>query len=263
VPGGGRTRRLRFLRHRSAQIALTIIVALLAVAFLGQLAAPHDPESQIGVPFGTPSSSSPLGLDYRGEDVLSRVLAGGSTVVLYGGAATLLAYLIGGTIGLVAGYRSGFTDPVLMRLMDVLLAFPPVILLLLVATGFGNSPRALILGVVLVQVPSIARILRTATLEVSVRGYVEAAVARGDSLIAILRREILPNVWSTIIADAGPRFTVSILLIAANRAGITINPWAVLAPAIVIGLLTVAINVLADAIARTLGTSVDVEALRR
>jgi peptide/nickel transport system permease protein len=212
------------------------------------------------------------------------LLAGGSTVVLYGGAATLLAYLIGGAIGLVAGYRGGFTDPVLMRLMDVLLAFPPVILLLLVATGFGNNPRALILGVVLVQVPSIARILRTATLEVSVRGYVEAAVARGDSLLAILRREILPNVSSTIIADAGPRFTVSILLIAAvnflglgldppaadwslmiseNRAGITINPWAVLAPAIVIGLLTVAINVLADALARTLGTSVDVEALRR
>jgi peptide/nickel transport system permease protein len=286
VPVGraGARRRLRFLRHRSAQVALAVIVALLAVAFLGGILAPHDPEAQIGVPFGTSSSASPLGLDYRGEDVLSRVLAGGSTVVLYGGAATLLAYLIGGAIGLVAGYRGGFTDPVLMRLMDVLLAFPPVILLLLVATGFGNNPRALILGVVLVQVPSIARILRTATLEVSVRGYVEAAVARGDSLVAILRREILPNVSSTILADAGPRFTVSILLIAAvnflglgldppaadwslmiseNRAGITINPWAVLAPAIVIGLLTVAINVLADALARTLGTSVDVEALRR
>lgn len=284
VRRAGPRRRLRFLRHRSAQVALAVIVALLAVAFLGGLLAPHDPETQIGVPFGTPNSASPLGLDYRGEDVLSRVLAGGSTVVLYGGAATLLAYLIGGAIGLVAGYRGGFTDPVLMRLMDVLLAFPPVILLLLVATGFGNNPRALILGVVLVQIPSIARILRTATLEVSVRGYVEAAVARGDSLAAILRREILPNVSSTIIADAGPRFTVSILLIAAvnflglgldppaadwslmiseNRAGITINPWAVLAPAIVIGLLTVAINVLADALARTLGTSVDVDALRR
>ena len=280
-----RVRRLpRFLRYRSAQIALAILAFVLLVAILGRFAAPHDPEQQIGVPFATPSGSSLLGKDYLGEDVLSRVLAGGTTVILYGTLATLLAYLIGGAIGLVAGYRGGFTDPTLMRLMDVLLAFPPVILLLLIATGFGSSPAALIAGVVLVQIPSVARILRTATLEVNVCGFVEAAVARGDALWVILRREILPNISGTIVADAGPRLTVSILLVAAvnflglgldppapdwslmiseNRAGITVNPWAVIAPAIMIGLLTVSINVIADAVARDRGTSVGVETMRR
>jgi ABC-type dipeptide/oligopeptide/nickel transport system permease subunit len=212
------------------------------------------------------------------------VLAGGRTVILYGGLATLLAYLIGGTIGLVSGYRRGWVDPVLMRAMDVLLAFPPLIFLLLLATGFGSNAAALIIGIAIVHVPGIARIVRTAALEVSVRGYVEAAVARGDRVATILRREILPNIVGTIVADAGPRFTVSILLVAAvnflglgisppkadwalmiseNRAGITINALSVLVPALMIGLLTVSLNMLADAIAASLGTSIDVESLRR
>jgi peptide/nickel transport system permease protein len=203
---------------------------------------------------------------------------------VYGGLATLLAYLIGGTIGLVSGYRRGWVDPVLMRAMDVLLAFPPLIFLLLLATGFGSNAAALIIGIAIVHVPGVARIVRTATLEVSVRGYVEAAVARGDRVRTILRREILPNIVGTIVADAGPRFTVSILLVAAvnflglgispptadwalmiseNRAGITINALSVLVPALMIGLLTVSLNIVADAIAESLGTSIEVESLRR
>ena len=108
--------------------------------------------------------------------------------------ATLLGYLVGGTIGLVAGYRAGSSTRVLMRAMDVLLAFPPLIFLLLLGTGFGNSAVALVIGIAIVHVPSIARIIRTAALEISVRGYVEAAVARGDHVRVILRREILPNI---------------------------------------------------------------------
>jgi ABC-type dipeptide/oligopeptide/nickel transport system permease subunit len=261
-----------------------VFTAVVLVAFLGPLLAPHAPAAQVGPPFAAPSGAFPLGTDYLGEDVLSRLLSGGRSVILAGGAATLLSYLIGGTIGLVAGYRGGATDSALMRAMDVLLAFPPLLFLLLLATGFGNSVLALIIGIAVVHVPSIARIIRTATLEVAVRGYVEAAVARGDHVRVILRREILPNIWGPIVADAGSRFTVSILLVAAvnflglgqappaadwslmiseNRAGITINAWAVIAPAIMIGLLTVSLNVIADAIARTRGRSVDVEAMRR
>ena len=203
---------------------------------------------------------------------------------MYGGLATLLAYLTGGTVGLLAGYRRGWHDPVLMRAMDVLLAFPPLLFLLLLAPGFGNSAVALIVGIAIVHVPGVARIVRTATLEASVRGYVEAAVARGDRVRTILRREIFPNILGTIVADGGPRFTVSILLVAAvnflglgiapptadwalmiseNRAGLTINALPVLIPALMIGCLTVSINLLADAIGASLGTSIEVESLRR
>jgi peptide/nickel transport system permease protein len=173
---------------------------------------------------------------------------------------------------------------VLMRTMDVFLAFPPIIFLLLLATGFGNSAVALVIGIAIVHMPGVARIVRAAALEVSVRGYVEAAVARGDRVRTILRREILPNIAGPLIADAGPRFTVSILLVAAvnflglgiapptadwalmiseNREGITINPLAVLIPALMIGILTVSLNTLADGFAASLGTSVDTESLRR
>lgn len=276
--------RLRVARTRAGRIALITLGAILLLVAFGPLIAPHSPAAQLGPPFSPPSRSALLGTDYLGEDVVSRLLAGGRSVIVFSAMATFVAYLVGGVIGLTAGYSRGAVDSVLMRAMDVLLAFPSLVFLLLLATGFGNNPLALMLGIAVVHVPSIARIVRTASLEVSVRGYVEAAVARGDAVRTVLRREILPNIWETVIADAGPRFTVSVLLVAAvnflglgqappaadwalmiseNRGGITINPWAVLAPAAVIGILTVSVNVLGDAIARTLGTSVDVEAMRR
>ena len=121
-----------------------------------------------------------------------------------------------------------------MRSMDVLLAFPPILFLLVIATGAGREH----LGARArdrrsIHVPSIARIMRSAALEVSVRGYVEAAIARGDRTHVILRREILPNIWGTIVADGGPRFTVSILLVAAvNFLGLGLSPpaadWAMM-----------------------------------
>jgi peptide/nickel transport system permease protein len=155
---------------------------------------------------------------------------------------------------------------------------PPLLFLLVLATGAGRSIPVLVLGVATVHVPSIARIVRAATQEVSTHGYVEAAVARGERVGAILRREILPNVLGTVLADAGIRLTASILILASvnflglglqppradwalmiaeNRGGITLQPWAVAAPALLIAFLTISVNLVADAVARSLGTSTD------
>jgi peptide/nickel transport system permease protein len=281
---GGAERRLAFTRSWSVRIGLTVLAFVLGVAFIGPYFAPYSPSALPGFPYDTPSGTFWLGTDYLGEDVFSRVLSGGRTVILYGAIATLLAYAVGGTIGLLAGYTRSRLDDLLMRSMDVLLAFPPILFLLVIATGAGSNIWALVIAIAVIHVPSIARTLRSAALEVSVRGYVEAAIARGDRTHVILRREILPNIWGTIVADGGPRFTVSILLVAAvnflglglsppaadwammiseNRSGITINIWAVVAPALMIGALTVSINVVADAIAGRLGKSIETEALRR
>jgi peptide/nickel transport system permease protein len=281
---GGLRRRLAFTRSWTVRIGLLVLGFVLGVAFIGPYFAPYSPSAIPGIPFSSPSRQYWLGIDYLGEDVFSRVLSGGRAVILYAALATVLAYLVGGTVGLLAGYTSSRLDGVLMRTMDVLLAFPPILFLLVVATGAGPNVVALVIAIAVIHVPSIARILRSATLEVSVRGFVEAAVARGDPTRVILRREILPNLWGPIVADGGPRFTVSILLVAAvnflglgvapptadwalmiseNREGITINPWAVVAPALMIAALTVSINVIADAIAGSLGKSVDTETLRR
>jgi ABC-type dipeptide/oligopeptide/nickel transport system permease subunit len=208
--------------------------------------------------------------------VLSRVLHGGHSVVLLALAATAIAYSCGLLIGLMAGYSRNYTDPLLMRSVDVLLAFPPLLFLLVLVTAAGTSVAALIIGVALVQMPGIARLVRTVTLEVSVRGYVEAAVARGERTAAILRREIVPNIVPALVADAGLRFTFSVLLMAAanfltiglqppasdwglmvseNRHYISINPWAVAAPAALIAILTIGINLMGDAVARSMGRS--------
>jgi peptide/nickel transport system permease protein len=260
-----------------------VLVLVLAVAFAGPLVA-GSPTELVGPPFSGPSSGQPLGTDYLGEDVLRRILHGGRSVIVDAGIATLLAYLLGASAGLFAAYRGGWRDAALMRLMDVLLAFPPILFLLIVATGAGSSQVALILSIAIIHTPAVARIVRAATLAVVGRAFVEAAIARGDPTATILRREVLPNIWPQLVADAGPRFTVSILLVAAvsflglgpspptpdwalmiseNRGGITINVLSVLAPAAVIGLLTVAINVLGDALARGVDRSIDVEYLRR
>jgi ABC-type dipeptide/oligopeptide/nickel transport system permease subunit len=247
-----------------------LLIAVVAVALLGPLLA-HQPSRSVGAPFSPPSGHDLLGTDLLGRDVLARVLAGGRSVLLYSGLATLFAYAVGITVGLAAGYLRTWVDPALMRTVDVLLSFPSMVFILLFATAFGRGIGSVVVATAVIQLPAIARIIRTATLDQSRRGYVEAALLRGESSLAVLRRDILPNITRTLSADVGLRFTWSVLLIAGvnflglglqpphadwglmvseNRAGmnIALNPWAVLAPALLLGLLTVAINLLSDAL---------------
>jgi peptide/nickel transport system permease protein len=268
--------RLRFLHTPSGAAGCTILVFVLLVAVLGPYLAPHAPTAPIGVPASGPSGSAPLGTDFLGRDVLSRLLYGGRSVIGLSAAATGLAYLIGLSIGLVAGYSRSIVDPLLMRTVDVMLAFPPLLFLLVLIAGAGSSVGVLVLGVAIIQAPQISRIVRTATLETSVRGYVEAAVARGERPIAVVGREILPNILAPVLVDAGLRFTYSILIIASvnflglglqppssdwakmigeNREFISQNLLSVLGPAGMIALLTIGINLTGDAIARSLGRS--------
>jgi peptide/nickel transport system permease protein len=260
----------------TGRIGLGIVALVLTVALLGPLFAPHSTINPIGVPGAGPSASAPFGTDFLGRDVLSRLLHGGWSVILLGFAATALAYLAGGLVGLVAGYSRSLVDPLLMRAVDVLLAFPALLLLLVLVTGAGSSESVLILGVALVQMPGISRIVRTATLEVSVRGYVEAAMIRGERTPAVLRREVLPNILGPVIATAGLRFTLSVVLIASvnflglglqppasdwglmvseNREILNLNPLSVLMPALMLALLTIGITMVGDSYARRLGSS--------
>jgi ABC-type dipeptide/oligopeptide/nickel transport system permease subunit len=278
----GRFRHVRRLTTGSwsIRIWLAVGVLVLGIAMLGPFFAPHDPSAIVGVPYTTPNGEFPLGTDFLGHDVLSRVLWGGRSIIALAVVSTLLAYLIGGAIGLVAGYAKGTLDGALMRFVDVLLAFPPLLFLLLLSFGAGPGPATIVAGVVAINVPGIARIVRTTALEASTRGYVEAAVARGERTSAVLTREIVPNIAGTIIADGGVRFTGSFLaiaglsflglglqppaadwakIIAENRGTIAIQPWAVAVPAILIALFTVSVNVVGDAIARRRGSSTEVD----
>jgi peptide/nickel transport system permease protein len=270
------------LRSVTGRVGVAVCGAVVLLGLVGPLFAPHSPAALIGAPYAAPTGAFPLGTDFLGRDVLSRVLCGGRTVIELAGAATVLGYAGGLAIGLVSGYSQGLGGNLLMRVVDVLLAFPPVLFLLVLPTGAGPSPQALVIGVAITHVPSIARIVRAATLDVASRGYVEAAVARGERAVYILRREIAPNVLHTILADVGLRITWSILLVAAvnflglglqppqadwalmiaeNRGGLAIQPWAVAVPGLLIATLTIACNLIGDAIAENLGVSAQLEAV--
>ena len=201
-----RRRRLpNLLRDRAGKVGAVLLTLVLLVALVGPLVSPHSATLPVGAPGQGPSGGALLGTDELGRDVLSRLLHGGLTVVGIGGAATLLSYLAGMAVGLVAGYSGSIIDPLLMRGVDLLLALPGLLLLLLLVTGLGAHPWVVILGVALVQLPGIARVVRTATLEAAQAGYVEAAIVRGEGPRAILTREILPNMTSLIVASWSAR----------------------------------------------------------
>ena len=267
---------LRFARSGTGAVGAAVLVLVILVALFGPFAAPYSPERPIGIPYEEPSAEAWLGTDFLGRDVLSRVLWGGRSVIALAGLSVLLAYAGGLAIGLAAGYSRGLLDPVLMRSADVLLSLPALLFLLVLVTGLGSSRAVLVVGVALIQMPLVARIIRSATQTQSVRGFVEAATARGERTSAILGRELLPNIVPTIAADVGLRLTYSIILVASvnflglglqppdadwglmvseNRSGLNLNPLAVLAPATMIALLTIAVNMVGDAVARQQGVS--------
>jgi peptide/nickel transport system permease protein len=269
--------RFRFARSGTGKIGLLLLALVVGIAVIGPVFAPHSLDEPIGLPFSGPGSGAPLGTDELGRDVFSRVLWGGRSVFVLAGIATAIAYAGGLLVGLLAGYTRSLLDPILMRSADVLLSFPAMLFLLVLVAGAGTSNVTLVLGVAVIQMPQIARIIRSATLAQSTRGFVEAAVARGESTASILRRELLPNIIGPISADLGLRFTYSIILVASlnffglglqppsadwalmiseNRSGLTLNPWAVLAPALLIALLTIGANLIGDAIARSQEQSV-------
>lgn len=276
--------RLRFARTGRGRIGVVMLVLVLAFALLGPLFAPHPPAALVGAPGQPPGQGFLLGTDYLGHDVFSRLLWGGRSMLWLSISATAIAFALGSVIGLIAGYNRNLLDPLLMRSIDVILVFPPLLLFLIAATAVGTGEAVLIIVVGLVQAPGIARIAYTATREASVRGYVEAAVARGERTSAILRREILPSIAPAMIANLGLTLTFSILLIAAvnflglglnppaanwalmiseNRPILSLNVWSTVAPATMIALLTISVNLVGDAISHALGRSdvVDAEAI--
>jgi ABC-type dipeptide/oligopeptide/nickel transport system permease subunit len=253
-----------------------ILLALCAVAFVGPLISPHPLATPIGIPGTGPNSQAPLGTDFLGRDVLSRLLHGGAPVITLSVLSILLTYVVGVSVGMVAALARPLVGSLLMRTVDLFLVFPPLLLLLVLIAGTGTGTAVVLIGTALVLFPGVARIVYTATLEVSTTSYLEAAIARGEGTLALMQREIFPNILPILLADLGVRFSGAIILVASlnflglgaqppsanwalmiseNREIITSNVWAVLAPAIMLGLLTVGANLVGDAYVHALDRS--------
>jgi peptide/nickel transport system permease protein len=235
------------------------------------LIAPHSPTEFVAVPNSGPSSKALFGADALGRDVWSRFLHGGLSVLWMSVAATFIGIVLGVCIGLVAAYSRNWVDDVLMRGNDVVLAFPAIVLVLLVVSAFGPKLWLIVIAVGITHAPRVARVIRGAGQEVVERDFVKAAEAVGERHSRIVFGELLPNVTSPLMVEIGLRMTFSIALIAGisflglglqppaadwglmineNRLSISIQPWAVLLPILAIGLLTVGTNLITDGIAR-------------
>lgn len=272
----GRSAAVRVLTEafgfRRTQIGMVLVIFIVLLALLGPLFAPQSPTALVGAPFSAPSSHSLLGTDYLGEDVFSHLLWGGRTLLWMSFASATLALIFGVTIGMMAGYAQQFVDDLLMRIMDVLIALPAIVLVLTVVSLAGDHAWLIVAAVAWTWVPQVARVARGATVEVVRREHVEAAEALGAPPWRIVIEEILPNIATPIMVDYGLRLTWATstiaglnfigagiqppnadwgLMINQNREALTTQPWAVLAPALCIGIYALGTTLLSEGIART------------
>lgn len=262
------------LRSGRIRIGLAICFVIVVCAIVGPYLAPHGSTDFVGVPFSSPSHAAPFGLDNVGRDVLSRFLAGGRNILLLAVLSTLINVAGGTVIALFAGYSLRVADEVLMRGMDLLLAFPPIVLALMCVSLVGPAPWLIILVVGLSQMPQTARLVRAAVVQVRDLDFIKYAEAVGVPRRRILREQILPNVVAPLSVELGLRLTFSIGLIASldylglgvqapqadwglmvqeNQSGLSVTPWPVLIPVLAITLLTIGTNLVTDGVARTVG----------
>jgi peptide/nickel transport system permease protein len=241
------------------------------VAVIGPAIAPYSSTEFVTKPFARASGAALLGGDTLGRDVLSRTLDGGWELLLMAAVATALGVAAGAACGVVAAYAGGWVDSVIMRAVDVILAFPQLVFALLLVSVLGPKIWLIVLAVAISHAPQVARVTRAAALDISERDFVKAMQILGIPGRRIIRRDVLPNLTSVLMVEIGLRLTYSILVIAGlsflgfglqppaaswglmineNRVGLIANPWGVLMPAILIALLTIGTNTFTDAVAR-------------
>ncbi len=191
------------MKQRMATIGLLITLLLLGIALLAPLLAPHDPSAlDLAGNLSAPSFTHPLGQDKLGRDILSRILFGARVSVKVGFFTVGISLFLGLAIGSLAGYAGKWVDEVLMRIIDILMAFPGILLAIAITAVLGPSLNHVILALCLTGWVGYARLIRGQILSEREREYVQAARSIGAGPVRILRRHILPNTLAPIIVEA-------------------------------------------------------------
>ena len=243
---------------------------MLSIAVTGPWLAPHALGTTVAAPFQPPGGGYLFGTDRLGRDLWSQILYGGRGMLVVPLAATIATVVVGAATGITIGYLRGRIESVTLAVLDLLLVLPPVLVMLVLATGWGGGAPVIVLTMVLTGAPFLARLARASTLEVSQAPYVQVSVTQGDSTFTILRREILPNVIGPVLADSGMRFVGALYLVAAlsllgfgpetpktdwavmireNAEGAGLNLWALVLPTLMIALLSISANLVLQSIA--------------
>jgi len=268
-PPTGRSALLRaFNANKASWIGLAIVVLVVLAAVFAPLLAPHDPlEQNIIDRLKPPTADHPLGTDYFGRDTFSRLLYGARISLIIGAGATLIAMAVGTAVGMLAGWRGGRYDAVTMQVMDMLLAFPSLILGLIIVAMLGPSMPNIIAAIALTSVPTFARIARAPTIAMKGRDFIEAGRSLGFSDTRILSRHILPNIFPEIMV-MGTLWLANAIRTEASLAfiGLGLKPptptwggmiregfenildsaWLAIAPSVAILVVVFALNLLGD-----------------
>ena len=261
----------RAMRTRAGLIGLLLTTAVVGIAIVGPFVAPGSPTAFVTAPFAPPSAGHWLGADVLGRDVLVRVLHGGLVLLLMAALSTVFGVALGAAVGIAAAYLRGWWDTFITWIADVMLAFPLMVLALLLVSVIGPSFWIIVVAITIGHVPQVARVIRSSALDVSERDFIKASELIGIPSYQIMWRGILPSVVTPLMVEAGLRLTLSIIIIAGlcflgfgqqppaanwglmineNRIGIAGNPLGVLVPVLLIAVLTVGTNTFTDAIAR-------------
>ncbi len=266
---------------RVATVGLGLVMFWLLVGLVSLVWTPNDPNASDYVQNLGPNSENWLGTDHLGRDVLSRLMQGTQVILLKtrlpwggislpGGVAiwgVLGSLALGSTLGLNAGYRGGWWDQVIMQVLDALIAFPRIVLYLVVISALGQGDLVVILAITVTGAPGVARLARSLALDIKTRDYIRAAETRGESVGFIMFREILPNARGPLLVDAMLRVGYAIFAIGTlgflgiglpppdpdwgnmvneARRNIFINQLAVIWPALAISTLVIGLNLFAD-----------------
>lgn len=262
---------VRFLKHKAAVVSLVFLAIVMLAAVLAPFVAPYPPEAIVGPFSGPPSAEHVLGTDQVGRDVLSRLIYASRITLFVGLASTAIAAVIGGLLGLLAGYFGGWVDAVIMRFTDMVMSFPYLMLVLVAAAivGPGLANMVLILG--FVNWPGIARLIRASVLSIKEAEYVKNSIVQGMPLRFILFSEILPGAlppalvyattavaWAMLDEAAlsflgmgiqSPTASLGNMLNGAQSLTVlTSKPWLWLPAGIMIILLVMAVNFIGDAV---------------
>lgn len=280
---------LRFLRELFSRpqsaLGTGIVLFFLVLAIIGPLVAPYSANDQSSPPFEPPSAAYPFGTDTLGRDIFSRVILGTESIFTTAGVGTLIAVMLGTAVGLFTGYQGGLVDEIISRIIDAFLALPALLVALVVLGVIRNldfesgswqaalADSAVLIVIALVYAPIVARVVRSRTLEVKTREFVQAAQIRGESQLYIIFREIFPSVVPALVVEGSLRFSYGIFLVASlgflgagarppspdwglmvneNRRIYQIAPWALSYPAAAIAVLVIGVNLMSDGIKRVI-----------
>jgi peptide/nickel transport system permease protein len=261
----------RFRRHRLAMVGGTVVLLIVLASLIGPLLSPYDPDAVVGGFSQPPSADHWLGTDQVGRDVLTRLLCATRISLLVGVLATLISTVIGVVLGLISGYFGGWVDMVIMRVTDMIMSFPYILLVLVAAAIFEPGLWNIILILGFVDWPGIARLVRGNVMNLRESNFVKSSIVAGMPRRHILFSEILPNTVAPILVYATSVLALSILDEASlsfigmgvqpptaslgnllnNAQNLTIlteRPWLWVPPGVTIILLVIAINLVGDAL---------------